>query len=164
MFKLKHPNLQRLSMPQELKELWALHAKEPQQQFFSSDILVLKEEDIYIFCIFYCPFFWWWFVWLWDFFVCLFFINFYIHKWKLKMFKNNSRDLNTVMKYCCLRVLDGKNWGVLYVLMDQKTTAPASQRAIYKKSSRTKQLGEDSNFSMFLISYCLVSLEPWHTE
>lgn len=79
-FKLKHPNLQRLSMPQELKELRALHAKEPQQHFFSSDILVLKEEDTYIFCIFYCPFFWWWFVWLWDFFVCLFFINFYIHK------------------------------------------------------------------------------------
>lgn len=36
-------------MPQELKELQALHAKEPQQHFFSSDILVLKEEDIYIY-------------------------------------------------------------------------------------------------------------------
>lgn len=44
-------------MPQELKELRALHAKEPLTAFFSNDILVLKEEDIYIFFYFLLPIF-----------------------------------------------------------------------------------------------------------
>lgn len=55
----------------------------------------------------------------------------------LSMYTDESlKSLIMGPKHCdeilSLRVLDGKNWGVFHVLRDQKTSAPASQRAIYK--------------------------------